>query len=96
MLLAVDLDEDFIDVESVAVTAVLALQTTSINSSKLDAPEADRLPSDDDAPLCQKIFNIPMAEIKTVVEPNSIRNDIGWEPVAFIGIHPPILAIWPG
>ena len=87
MLLAVYLYEDFIDVESVAVTAVLALQATSINSSKLDAPEADRLPSDDDAPLCQKIFNIPMAEIKTVVEPNSIRNDIGRESVAFIGIH---------
>jgi putative transposase len=50
-------------------------------------------PSDDDAPLCQKIFNIPMAKIKTVVEPNSVVNDVWWESVAFIGIHRKILPI---
>jgi hypothetical protein len=43
--------------------------------------------------LCQKIFNIPMAKIKTVVEPNSVVNDVWWESIAFVGTHWPILPI---
>ena len=35
-----------------------------------------------------------MAEIETMVEPDSIADDIGWESVPFINIHPPILTIW--
>ena len=34
-----------------------------------------------------------MAEIESVVEPYGIGNDVRWESMAFIGIHPPILAI---
>jgi hypothetical protein len=41
MLLAVDLDEDFIDVERVTIASVFSLQPTSINSSEFDTPEAD-------------------------------------------------------
>jgi len=94
MLLAIDLDEDFVDVESIAVAAVLSFQPSSIQRSKLDAPEADRLPSDNDASLSQEIFNIPVAEIESVVEPDGITDDIWGEPVALVGIHWPILSIW--
>jgi hypothetical protein len=38
MLLAVDLYEDFIDEERIAVTAVLSFQSSSVDRSELDAP----------------------------------------------------------
>jgi hypothetical protein len=60
MLLAIDLHEDFIDVESIAVAPMPSFQAACINGTELDAPEADRFSADDDAPLCQKIFNIAM------------------------------------
>jgi hypothetical protein len=41
MLLAVDLHEDFIDVEGVAISTVLSLQSSGVDSSEFDAPEAD-------------------------------------------------------
>ena len=40
MLLAVDLYEDFIDVEGVAVAPVLSLQAAGISSAKLDTEPA--------------------------------------------------------
>jgi hypothetical protein len=41
MLLAIDLYEDFIDVERVAIALMLSFQPTSINSSEFDAPKSD-------------------------------------------------------
>jgi hypothetical protein len=38
MLLTVDFDEDFIDVERVAVASVLSFQSTGINGTKFYAP----------------------------------------------------------
>ena len=40
MLLAVDFDKDFIDVERVAVATVLSLQAAAINGAKLDTEPA--------------------------------------------------------
>ncbi len=34
-----------------------------------------------------------MAEVESIVEPDGITDDIGWEPVAFIDSHQPILSI---
>ena len=49
VLLAVDLHEDFIAIESVAVAPVLTLQSPRINSAELDAPKANRFAADSDA-----------------------------------------------
>ena len=51
MLLAVDFYEDFIDEESITITAVLSLQTAGMNGTEFDALEADRLAADGDASL---------------------------------------------
>ena len=87
--------EDFIDVEGIAVSSVLPFQPSGIHGSKLDAPESDRFPSDDDPAFSQEIFDIAVTEIESVVEPDGVADDVGWESVAFVGIHGPILAIWP-
>ena len=85
--------EDFIDVEGVAITSVSTFQSTGINGTELDAPEADWFSADSDASFGQKIFDITVAEIEAIVEPDSIGNDIGRESVTFICIHPPIVSI---
>ena len=56
-------------------------------------PEADRFASDSDSSLSQEIFNIAVAQVEAVVEPDCITDDIGWESVALVSIHAPILAI---
>jgi hypothetical protein len=42
------------------------------------APQADRLPSDDDSPFSQDIFDIAVTEVESIVEPNGIGNDVRW------------------
>ena len=93
MLFAVDLHEDFIDMEGIAVASVFAFQPASINGTELDAPETDRFSGYSDVSLSQEIFDITVAEIESIIEPDGVGNDIWGEPVTFIGIHRPILPI---
>jgi len=51
MLLAIDLDEDFIDVESVSIASVFSFQSQSEYGSEFYAPEADGLSGYSDAPF---------------------------------------------
>jgi hypothetical protein len=49
MLLTLDLDEDFIDVERVTIALMLSFQPTSTNSSEFDTPETDCFTADSDS-----------------------------------------------
>ena len=49
MLLTVDLNEDFIDIERVAVAFVFSFQSTGVYETKLDTPETNRLSADSDS-----------------------------------------------
>ena len=60
---------------------------------KFDTPQSDGLMADGDASLSQKVFNITMAEIESVVEPKCVADDLRWEPMALVSIHAPILSI---
>ena len=51
-------------------------------------------PSNRDPAFGEEIFDITVAEVEPVVEPDSVGNDIGRESVTFVSIHPQILAIW--
>jgi len=53
MLLAVDLYEDFIDIEIIAIASVFSLQSSGVYSVAFDAPEADRLAADGNTPLSE-------------------------------------------
>jgi len=92
MLLAIDLHKDFVNVKSVAVSTTLPLKSPSTQSAELDAPQADRFPSDDDAAFGQEIFDIAVAEIEAIVKPDCVGN-VRRKTLAFIGIHPTIPAI---
>ena len=93
MLLSIDFDEDFIDVEGVAIASVLSLEALCIQSSKLDAPQANCFTADDDASFGQEIFDIAVAQVETIVKPDCVGDDIWWESVAFACTHVPILSI---
>ena len=87
MLLAIDFDEDFIDVESVAIASVLSLQSAGINGTEFDAPQANCFAANCDASLSENVFNIQMTQIEAIIEPDGIRNDIWRESVVFVSIH---------
>ncbi|GEM_PF-1178854 len=76
MLLAVDLDENLVDEEGVAVAAMFSLQPLGIEGTKLDTPKTNRLTADDDASLGHEIFTISVARIESVVKPDCVGNDI--------------------
>ena len=44
-----------------------------------------------DAVFSEKVFDISVTEIESVVEPESVADDVWWETVAFICIHASIL-----
>ena len=93
MLLVVDLYEDFIDVQSVAVSSVLSLQPAGITRSEFYTPETYQFSSDSDASSSQEIFYISMAQIESIVEPDCVGYDLWRESVAFVCIHHRILPI---
>ncbi len=93
MLLASDLYEDLSNIECVAVALMSTLQPTSVLGPKLDAPKADRFATDCDASFGQEIFDISMTQVDAEVQPKGIADDFKRESMAFLGIHPPILAI---
>ena len=66
---------------------MLALQSLRVEGTELDAPEPDGFIADCDTPLGKEIFDITMAEIEAIVEPDSVADDIGWEPVTLEGSH---------
>jgi hypothetical protein len=43
--------------------------------------------------LCQKILDILVAEVESVVQPDRVANDFRMEAMAFVCVHPPILSI---
>ena len=49
MLFAIDLHKDFIDVEGIAVSAMILIQLSGVDRSELNAPQSNRFPRDDDA-----------------------------------------------
>jgi hypothetical protein len=61
LLLAIDLHEDLIDVERIAITTVLPFETTSVSSTKLDTPESDGFVADSYSSFCEQVFDITMA-----------------------------------
>ena len=93
MQLTVDLNENSIDVERVAVAIMPSLQSPGVDCSELDAPMSDRFASDNDASVCQEVFDITVAEIESIVEPDGVRNHFWRDAMAFICIHWPILPI---
>jgi hypothetical protein len=58
-----------------------------IFSTKLDTPRTDSLVTDGDSPLSQEIFNISVAWIEAIIEPNGTTDYVWWKSATFVCIH---------
>ena len=68
--------EYFINEEGIAIASVPAFQSACIDGAEFNTPEADGLAADSDASLSEQVFDIAMTQIESVVEPDSVANDI--------------------
>ena len=64
-----------------------------INGAEFYAPEANCYATDGDTSPRQQIFDISVAQIEAIVQPDCLTDDIRRESLPFIGIHPLILPI---
>jgi hypothetical protein len=90
MLLALDLDEDLIDVEGVAVTPVLWFQFLGVQRAEGDAPMADGFSTNGGAAFGKQVFYVSMADVESAAEPDRIADDVWRKSISLIGVHLPI------
>ena len=92
-LLSLNLHEDFIDVPSIAQSALLSSDRPGKLRPKLQAPEPNCLVRDADTTLGKEILNITEAEREPMVEPNSVTDNLRRKSLASVaGFHAPIVA----
>lgn len=84
LLLAVDSDEDLIQVPAVAEAALAALQLSSIVRTELLTPMSNGFIGNDEAAFCEKIFHISKAQAETMINPAGMANDFDREAVTVV------------
>jgi hypothetical protein len=82
--LTLDRHEQFVQVPGVAQAPLPSPERPGVFDTKLPTPLSDGFVADGDAPLRQKIFHISKAQAESVVEPNSMANDIRWKSISVI------------
>src|SRR5271155_2114254 len=96
-LLAVDANEDFIQMLVVAQPSLSSLQSPSIVETELLTPLTDRFIGYDDAALGEKLFDIPETQAEAMISPHRIADDLGREPIAgvtrAITLHAPVFQV---
>jgi hypothetical protein len=73
-----------IDEEGIAIASVPPFQPAGINGTELDAPKTNRFSADRDASFSEQVFNVAVAQVEAIIEPDSITDDVGWESMALI------------
>jgi len=82
--LALDGDEEFIDVPDVAEPSLFSPQSSSIGRTELLTPISDRLVRHNDAPLSEQVFDVAKAQGEPMVQPNGVADDSRRKTVASI------------
>src|SRR5215471_5451446 len=76
-MLAVDSNEDLIQVPVIAESTLPSLQFPSVVRTELLTPPPDRLIGHDNTPLGEKILYISEAQAEAMVRPDRIADDLG-------------------
>lgn len=96
VLLALNLDKDFVDKESITITLMPTSKSSSVRRAEFDTPQSNRLVANRNTTLSHKILDIATAQIEAMIEPDNVLNDLGRKSVAFVlrrrSIHPSIVA----
>jgi hypothetical protein len=70
--------EDFIDAEYITVASVFSFQATGIYCIEHDAQEANCSAADGNTSLGEKVLDIAVNQVESVVEQDDVGDDIGW------------------
>lgn len=84
MLLAVDGDDDLVEMPFVAKSRRAAANFVDEVSTKFLRPSANRFVADDDATRGQKVFGHSQAERKAEIEPDSVGDQFGGKAMAAV------------
>jgi hypothetical protein len=83
---AVDGEKDFVQVPLVTRPGMPAAQLIGIGLPELPAPVAYCPISQDDAVCGHQLFGIPVTQAEAEIQPDTVADDLGREPMALIGI----------
>jgi hypothetical protein len=83
LLLAVDSNEDFVQVPNIAEAALTPLQSSGVLRSELLTPESNRFIRDDDSAFGEKILDSE-AQAETMINPDGIADDFWRETMTVI------------
>jgi len=70
---------------------VSLFESTCVSSAKLDAPKSDGLVADTNAAFGKQVFDVTIALVESMIEPNGVTDDIGRKSVTFLSIHHQII-----
>ena len=90
LLLAVDSNEDFVQVPNIAKAALTPLQFSGIVRTELPTPDSNRFIRNDDSPFREKILDISEAQAETMVNPDGIADDF-WRKTVTVIARPIVL-----
>ena len=76
LLLAVDSNEDLVQVPSIAEAALAPLQFSSIVRTELLTPVPNRFVRDNDSAFGEKILDMAEAQAETMVNPDGVADDL--------------------
>src|SRR5918998_883927 len=85
MLLAIDLEKHFVTVPLVARLRTPPTQLLGELLAKFATPLAHRFVGDDHAPCSQELFDITIAEVEAMIEPNRMSDNFLGKPKTFVG-----------
>src|SRR5438552_7159316 len=90
LLLAVDANEDFVQVPNIAEAALTPFQFSGIVGTELLTPESNRFIRDDDSAFGEKILDISEAQAETMVNPDGIADNF-WRETMTVIARPVVL-----
>jgi hypothetical protein len=84
----------WITIEPADTVVPMAISARQRLRRKKSLKDVSTVGGQDHTLFSQKIFDVSMAQVESVVEPGSIWSNIEWESVTLIGIHWQILPTW--
>ena len=97
VLLAVDSDEEFVQIPGIAEAPLSPLQFSNVVWTELLTPASNRFIRDGDAPLSQQIFHITEAQTEAMIEPYGVADDFRRETMSAVtgsgALHTGILSV---
>jgi hypothetical protein len=84
LLLAVDSDEEFVQIPGITEAPLFTLKTSGTIGSEFPAPLSDGFVRNNNSAFGQKIFNITEAQTEAMIDPYGVADDFRRETVSVV------------